>query len=228
MTRIVEGRVERPVGGPSGPMLLLRRFATAAFCLWLTAATVTAAETTPAAEGIRARLAQPATLRGRFEQEKRLEGFRNPLRSRGTLLLLRDRGVAWDTVEPFAASTVLSRERLVSTLPDGSQRVLLDAAASPALAAVNSLLLALVAGDLDALAPQFHFAETLHDDGRWTLRLTPREPGLQRVFASIELDGDRYVREVRISERGGDASTIRFVDLAETPAATAAEAARFD
>ena len=74
--------------------------------------------------GIRERLARPATLRGTFEQEKQLQGFRNPLRSRGTFLLLRERGIAWDTTAPFPSSTVLGRERLVTTLPDGSTRVL--------------------------------------------------------------------------------------------------------
>lgn len=181
-----------------------------------------------AAAGIRGRVAHPETLRGHFEQEKQLQGFRNPLRSSGEFLLLRGRGIAWDTTAPFASGTVLSRKRLVSTLPDGSTRVLFDATASPAMAAVNSLLLALVAGDLDALAPQFTMAETLRDDGGWTLRLAPRDPALQRVFTGIELDGDRYVREVRIAEAGGDRSTIRFVELTETPAASAAEAARFE
>lgn len=187
----------------------------------------------PAGEGaavatISRQLARPALLRGRFEQEKHLPGFRNPLRSQGRFLLLRDRGVAWDTEAPFASSTVLTRAKLVASLPDGSTRVLLDAAESPAMAAVNALLLALVAGDLDALAPQFDIAVLPRADAGWSLRLLPREAALKRVFESIELDGDHYVREVRIAETAGDRATIRFLDLAETPAATTAEAARLD
>ena len=126
-------------------------------------------------EGVRARLAQPVVLRGQFEQSKRLEGFRQPLVSRGDFLLVRDRGVAWDTREPFASTTLLTRERLLTRLPDGSQRVLLDAAGSPGMAAVNALLLALVAGDLPALAERFALDETLAADGSWRLVLTPDE-----------------------------------------------------
>ena len=40
-------------------------------------------------DGVRARLAKPAVLRGEFAQEKRLHGFRNPLKSSGDFLLLR-------------------------------------------------------------------------------------------------------------------------------------------
>lgn len=179
--------------------------------------------------GVRARLAQPAVLRGQFEQRKQLKGFRNPLVSRGNFLLVRERGVAWDTTEPFASSALLTRERLLTTLPDGSTRVVLDSSASPGMAAVNSLLMALVAGDLDALAPQFEAEESLATDGRWTLALQPREAGLQRVFKRITLQGDRHVREVDIEETGGDRTTLRFIDLSDQPATpTAAESARFD
>ena len=177
---------------------------------------------------VRALLAQPAVLRGRFEQRKQLKGFRNPLVSRGDFLLLRERGVAWDTTEPFASSTLLTRERLLTRLPDGSTRVVLDAASSPGMAAVNALLMALVAGDLDALAPQFDIGQAPAEAGRWHLVLRPRDAALARVFRRIELRGDRLVREVDIEETGGDRTALRFLELAEQPAATAAEAARFD
>jgi hypothetical protein len=208
---------------------------------WLLAALLAVSATAPATgrpqdaapagqgSGVRALLAQPAVLRGRFEQRKQLKGFRNPLVSRGDFLLLRDRGVAWDTTEPFASSTLLTRERLLTRLPDGSQRVVLDAAASPGMAAVNSLLMALVAGDLDALATQFHTEEVLSPDGRWLLRLTPREAALARVFLRITLRGDRLVREVEIEEAAGDLTSLRFLTIIDQPTApTAAEVARFD
>ena len=179
--------------------------------------------------GVRSRLAQPPVLRGQFEQRKQLKGFRNPLVSRGNFLLLRERGVIWDTTEPFASSALLTRERLLTTLPDGSRRVVIDSSASAGMAAANSLLMALVAGDVEALTPQFEAEELLAADGGWTLALRPREAGLQRVFKRITLRGDRHVREVHIEETAGDRTTLRFIDLDDQPATpTAAESARFD
>jgi hypothetical protein len=49
---------------------------------------------------VAARLASPAVLRGSFEQEKRLAGFRNPLLSKGDFLMAKDRGVVWATRAP--------------------------------------------------------------------------------------------------------------------------------
>ena len=179
-------------------------------------------------DGVRARLARPAVLRGEFAQEKQLQGFRNPLKSSGDFLLLRDRGIAWNTRAPFASSTRLTRKKLLATMPDGSTRVLIDASASPGMAAVNSLLMALVAGDLDALSTRFALKETLRADGGWSLALQPRDAALKQAFTSIVLDGDRYVRAVEIVEPGGDRTTIRFAGLREAPPATRAEAAQLD
>ena len=180
-------------------------------------------------EGVAERLAQPPVLRGQFEQSKQLQGFKHPLVSRGDFLLVRDLGVAWDTREPFASTTLLTRDRLLTRLPDGSQRVLLDTAESPGMAAVNALLMALVAGDLPALAERFRLEETLADEGAWTLVLWPQEAGLKQVFTRITLGGDRFVREVTIEEAGGDVTKLRFLALGDTPAAPShAEVARFD
>ena len=179
-------------------------------------------------DGVRARLAKPAVLRGEFVQDKQLHGFRNPLKSSGDFLLLRERGIAWNTRAPFASSTRLTRSKLLATMPDGSSRVLIDASSSPGMAAVNALLMALVAGDLDALAARFTLKETLRGDAGWSLALQPRDATLKQAFSSIVLDGDRYVRGVEIVEPGGDRTRIRFAALRESPPATRAEAAQLD
>ena len=179
-------------------------------------------------DGVRARLAKPAVLRGQFEQQKQLQGFGNPLKSSGDFLLLRDRGIAWNTRAPFASSTRLTRKKLLATMPDGSSQVLIDASASPGMAAVNALLMALVAGDLDALATRFTLKEALRVDGGWSLTLQPRDAALKQAFSRIVLDGDRYVRGVEIVEPAGDRTRIRFSGLREAPPATRQEAAQLD
>ena len=205
-------------------MMPLRKLAWLFALLAITAFPVDAGE----AAGVRARLAKPVLLRGEFVQEKQLHGFRNPLKSSGDFLLLRERGIAWNTRAPFASSTRLTRSKLLATMPDGSSRVLIDASSSPGMAAVNALLMALVAGDLDALAARFTLKETLRGDAGWSLALQPRDATLKQAFSSIVLDGDRYVRAVEIVEPGGDRTKIRFAALRESPPATRAEAAQLD
>jgi hypothetical protein len=200
-----------------------------AACLLVATATRAAPDAADPTTRVRARIQSPAVLRGEFEQIKQLQGFRNPLRSRGAFVLARGRGVIWDTREPFPSSLVVTGDKVLERLEDGSERLVLDGAASPDASLVNALLLALVGGDVDALAHQFELSATVPDEGDWTLRLVPRDAALRQVFERIALSGDRHVHQVRLQERSGDVSEIRFLQLRAEPATLSPEeAARLD
>ena len=167
--------------------------------------------------GVRARLADVPVLRGQFEQEKQLQGFARPLRSKGDFLLARERGVVWNTRSPFASTLVLTRQRLLTRQADGSTRTLADQAASPAVSTANALLMALLSGDIEALSKQFRMQETLSADGSWRLQLIPKQAPLKTIFKMIELQGDRHVLSVHLEEIRGDRTDIRFLQLRDTP-----------
>ncbi|QNM95946.1 outer membrane lipoprotein carrier protein LolA [Chitinimonas koreensis] len=180
----------------------------------------------PLADEVKARLAAPPLLRGQFVQEKQVAGFKKPLVSSGDFLLWRDHGVLWHTKKPFDATLALTRDALSARQGDGRAGYRLDAGREPGLREVNALLFALLAGDVAALAQRFRIDGALAGKDGWTLQLAPLEPNLAKVFRRIELNGDRYVRQVKLEEANGDASLIRFDGLAEAPAASADEAQR--
>jgi hypothetical protein len=183
---------------------------------------------TPGA-GVRARLGNVPVLRGQFEQEKRLQGFKNPLLSKGDFLLARDRGVVWNTRSPFASTLVLTKQRLLTRQADGSTQAIAEQGASPAVSTANALLMALLSGDVDTLSRQFRLRETLAADGSWRLQLVPKQGALKKIFKLIELQGDQYVRSVRLQEIRGDRTEIRFLQLQTTPPTlSAGEAKQFD
>lgn len=186
----------------------------------------------PAADNlelVRQRVAQVQVLRGGFEQEKRVAGFRNPLRSQGRFLLSRDKGVVWTTLKPFPSEMVITRERILSRDEAGNSRVQADAKRQPALRQINAMMFALMAGDVSALAARFDIDAEALPGNAWSLTLKPKAAALEKVFSQIELHGDHYVREVEILEAGGDRTVLKFVGLSETPARLDAdEARRFD
>ncbi|MBV2209039.1 MAG: outer membrane lipoprotein carrier protein LolA [Thermomonas sp.] len=178
---------------------------------------------------LQARVAQLPVLRGEFEQEKQVQGFKNPLRSSGNFLIARDRGLLWQTRKPFPSELVFTRDRILQRGTDGTIRVEADARQQPGLRQVNALMFALMHGDLRALEGQFQLQPQLLAGNRWQLQLTPKGAALARLFVRITLEGDRHVRSVLIEERGGDRSQLRFSAMSETPATlTADEARRFD
>lgn len=185
---------------------------TLACVLWC--ATASASELV---EGVRARLTVAPLLRGEFEQKKTVAGFKKPLVSRGVFLLSREKGILWDTRSPFASTLTMTRKSLSARQGTSGAGYHLDTRREPALAAMNELLFALLSGDVATLSQRFRVEGELMGKEGWRLALTPTDAGLSRVFRRVQLQGDRFVREVRLEEARGDSSVIQFSNLTQTP-----------
>lgn len=191
------------------------------------AAAAPAADTAALAAAIGRRLAQPAVLRGRFEQIKQVAGFSRPLRSSGDFLVAREHGVLWHTREPFAGELKLTREAIVAT-QDGETAFRLSADEEPTVRVINGLMFSLLNGEVDRLAEHFTVDGQAGDAG-WELALKPRQPGLAKLLSGVSLQGDRYVRRIVLDEANGDRTEIVFSGQRDTPPAlTDDEAARFE
>lgn len=177
---------------------------------------------------VRARLATPPVLRGEFVQEKQLAGFPAPLVSRGRFLLVRDTGVAWDTRAPVTSSVVLTADERILRQDGGAPRRIAHRRSGPGARETQALLQALLAGDFDALATRFEMEEGAGGAGAWTLSLRPRAAALRRVFARIDVAGDRFVERVEIVSGEGERTVITFAAVEAADAPGADEAARFD
>lgn len=171
------------------------------------------------------RLGNAAVLRGEFEQTKTIRGFKRPLVSRGTFVMARGQGVQWITTQPFASTLVITRDRLL-TLGDNGVSRQTDARAESGLRAVNEMLLALLAGDVQVLGARFQSEGALLGTQGWRLVLTPRDSVLAGFITRIELQGDQYVNLAILHEASGDESRIRFFNHA-TSALSPSEAGRF-
>lgn len=180
-------------------------------------------------ELVKQRVAKVGVLRGQFSQEKQVAGFKNPLRSQGRFVLAQDHGVIWTTLKPFPSEVVVTRDRILSRQRDGSSRVELDGRQQPAMRSVNAIMFALMSGDAQALSAQFTVkVEALPDNG-WTMQLRPRSAMLGKAFSGLQLSGDRYVRQVQITEANQDVTRIQFTGMSETPAQLSAdEGGRFE
>lgn len=208
---------------------MLSRRSFAAGCLLAAALPLGAAEpVSPLVAQVRQRLADAPVMRGRFEQRKTLKGFKNPLVSRGDFVVAKERGVVWHTREPFESSLVVTRDRLLSRQADGRVDTKVEARDEPGLRAVNEMLFALMAADLQTLSARFHIDGELLGSSGWRLALVPRDAALAQWLTRVELEGDRFVRSVQLTEAQGDSSVIRFSEQATAQALTREEAARFD
>lgn len=177
---------------------------------------------------VQQRVARPPLLRADFTQEKQVAGFRNPLRSQGQFVLAQDRGVIWRTLKPFPSDVVLTRERILSRQADGSVKVEVDGRQQPALRAINAMMFALMSGDVQAMSASFEVRAELLPDNGWRLHLTPRSAMLAKAFASLQLEGDRYVRQVEIEEANHDRTRLSFDNFRLAPPLDAEEERSLD
>jgi hypothetical protein len=170
------------------------------------------AQTPPLLAQIRQRLADAPVIRGRFEQRKSVKGFRNPLLSRGEFVIDKRRGLIWHTREPFESRLILSRERMRVARPDGRIDTRMDAGKDPAFREIGAMMLAFMSTDLDSLSARFRIDGQLQGEetgaSSWQLDLTPRDAALAQWVTRIELQGDSYLRAIRLHEASGDATHI--------------------
>jgi len=169
------------------------------------------------------RMTTEPVVRGAFEQRKVVKGFRNPLVSRGEFVVSRERGVWWRTQEPFASTLVVTRDRVLAKQADGTVLRKLSAGDEPAVHTISETLFALMAADISLLQKRFDIGGELVGKEGWHLVLTPRDAALQRWLQRVDLEGDRYLRQVRLQEASGDHTVIVLARHATAKELTPAE-----
>lgn len=175
-------------------------------------------------EKIQALLAKPDVLCGRFEQTKHLAGLKKPLLSSGRFCVVPRKGVLWRTLQPFPNTLRMTRDEIVQT--EGERVAMrLDARQEPAVRMINSVLFSLLAGDMMQLETLFDIDGAVRGNS-WQVVLKPRDTMLAKAIAGVSMEGDAYLRNMTISEPGGDRSSIRFVGLVSGVEALTAEEGR--
>ena len=170
----------------------------------------------------RAEIGQPLRsdelLRGRFIQERTLEGFSAPLRSEGSFVLAPGVGLIWRAETPFAVTTLMTSQGLAQQ-SDGATTLDLPASRAPFMATLYDMLGGALAGDWHGLERDFTVVKT-EADGKWMLELTPRKSADAggMPFAQIDVMGGEFVERVEIAKVGGDRDVLEFLDQKRLPA----------
>lgn len=195
---------------------MIRRLIVAAFGLFLSVAALGA----DAAPGI----AEGEVLRGRFTQERQLQGFAAPLRSEGRFLLAPGRGLIWKTEKPFSVVTVITEAGLVQEV-NGNQTLRMTAAKLPFLSRLYHMLGGALAGDWHRLEGDFTVTQE-GNDAAWHLDLLPKTTDdVTMPFRSIGVTGGRFVDQVILTKPDGDLDKLTFVDQVLSAAPLSADEA---
>jgi len=154
-------------------------------------------------------------LRGSFEQERHLEGFREPLRSSGVFSLSPQGGIIWRVETPFPIVTVITPAGLIQE-SEGVTLTQLPGARMQGLFGITNILNNVLIGDWSALNAEFEVA-TSEEQGGWRIEAKPREAFLRSLIAQISISGVRFADRVEIRRPGGDFDRLIFRDQSIAP-----------
>jgi hypothetical protein len=173
---------------------------------------------------IQSMLAKPKVLCGNFKQAKQLEGFKKPLVSTGRFCVVAGKGVLWRTLQPFPNTLRLTHNEIVQV--QGERVAMrLDSTQEPMVRMINNVLFALLAGDLTQLETLFEIDGNVRGDS-WGVFLKAREPALAKAIGGVQIEGAAFVKNIVISEAGGDRTNIVFSGMTSGDAALTAEEAK--
>ena len=162
---------------------------------------------------VKQQLKDAPVVRGNFEQEKSVKGFKQPLRSSGEFVVAKNQGIVWHVMKPFESTLIVKPDSLQSRRGDGQISMQMRAEDEPVLRTVNAMLFAVMSADLVQLRQFFEVSGKAQANG-WQMHLVPRDPMLAQWLSSVDLQGAQFVREVRLQEARGDSSVIRIQDAA--------------
>ena len=165
-------------------------------------------------------LASGEILRGRFTQQRFLQGFNAPLTSTGSFILAPGRGVLWHAETPFALITAMGPGGIVQRIVGGATTHY-PASRLPAIVRLYEIFGAALSGDWPKLATVFDVRRE-GTDKAWTVTLTPMRAGNDGLpLRHVVVRGSRYGRFGR-----GDAHQRRLGPHRVQPAGAIARSAR--
>ena len=167
-------------------------------------------------------LASREVLRGRFTQQRFLQGFNAPLASTGSFILAPGRGVVWRGETPFALVTVMGPGGLVQRVAGGATTHY-PASRLPAIVRLYEIFGAALNGDWQKLTSVFDVRRD-GTDNDWKVTLTPLRSGEGGLpLRHVVVRGARYVDSVEVVRVNGDWDRIEFSQQAPSRAPLDAE-----
>lgn len=150
-----------------------------------------------------------------WTMERRLAGSTRSLRSSGDVRCRMGEGIVWRVLAPFVSSVEMTTNAMVFVDEDGRREKTLDEL--PHYEDIRRATDAFVAGQNTAFDAVFEVTETSLAAGGWRLELVPKDSGMRRLAASVEITGAELPTNVVLRTSDGGESVIRFREFPRVP-----------
>ena len=172
-----------------------------------------------------ARVAAYPVVRGQFTQTKLIKRLNKNFNSQGRFLFSGQEGILWQVEKPFQSSMVMTKDRLVQKSASGKTS-LMDSQGNLVFKRFADTLQAVFAGRLSVLEEQFSL-RFQGDLTQWTITLIPLDDSVRSVIQTMEIQGDQYIRGLRLVEASGDLNVYTFSSIQDSASLSEPEQRQF-
>jgi hypothetical protein len=158
-------------------------------------------------ESLTAHLKGTVQLHMNFTQTRTLAALSKPLKTTGSFVLAKGRGVIWQVRKPLSLTYVISPATLLEVGPDG-KATRKDPKDVPMVAQMGRIFEALFEGHWKALDDTFT-VKPEGTPGHWKITLTPRSRKLE-TLKEIQLTGAGSIERIQVQEPSGDGMELAF------------------
>lgn len=149
------------------------------------------------ADSIFSGLTQSKVVSGDFAMEKTAPKLKRPLKSSGKFIFSQE-GILWKTLRPFPSSTVVTKDSIIQTLPDGSKSVT-DGSSNEVFKSVSQTVSSVFSGDRSVLEEYFSISDFSASTNSWSMSLRPKDSTIGSVIKQIEIGGSLGGQETDVS-----------------------------
>ena len=153
-------------------------------------------------------LAPNEVLISEFKQERHLNGFKVPIKSKGYVVLTPKKGLVWETKEPFQTRLIIN-DRGITQFVQGQNTLYLPISKFPGLMKLQSVFEASLQGDWSLLEERFGVSPVYVDD-KWMISFSTDNVGKDLQLKHIKITGARFVENIEIRRPNGDLDVIYF------------------
>jgi hypothetical protein len=178
----------------------------------------------PAFDRVCTVLSARRTVRGNFVQIRTLARTDRNLVSRGVFAVDAERGMIWDTREPYPSVMAVGSDFFVQISGGRASRV--EASGNETFLSISATMSAVFTGNAAKLLEVFEVYFT-GESGGWTMGLLPRGGGTKTFARSIVIQGGEHIREVTLYEQNGGSVRYELSGHSYGPALSGTEAEYF-
>jgi len=143
-------------------------------------------------------------LKATFKQQRFLQGITRPILSNGEMLLLGNKGIIWETKNPFS-NRMLITHRGVYRIVNKKPRIVSKTGNN----VIMSLISKILNGSLTDGVKAFNVNILSRPNAkRWKIELTPKDKKMQSFVNNIKIEGVKFVQSIVIQHANGGKDII--------------------